>query len=346
MSRDFRHGLIVGKFYPPHAGHMELIADAAASCDRVSVVVAANTREVIPLAARVEWLGWECAGWPNVSLIGTIDEHPIDYNDPRVWDAHESVFRDAVFTGEDYGDELARRFDATHIRHQRPRNGRSGTRLRADPHTWWNDLIPAARIGLATRIVVVGAESTGTTTLALELARTVNGAFVPEYGRVYSAAKLANARELASTDGKPAPWMDTLKWTSDEFTNIAARQTAAIDAACLTSSIIVADTDALATSVWHNRYLGGPHPPALRLARAKPPNLYILTAPDGVPFHQDGLRDGKDIRASMHEQFIRELDAFDTPWILAVGDRDDRLNLVSTSCQPLLRADALTRSTP
>jgi len=324
MTRSFRHGLVVGKFYPPHAGHMELIRDAAGLCERVSVVVAANTGEVISLAARVEWLGWECAGWPNVSVIGTIDDHTIDYEDPRIWDAHESVFRDAVaeigrgvdvdavFTAEDYGDELARRFDAAHVRHHRTRNGRSGTRLRADLHTWWHDLVPAARIGLATRIVVVGAESTGTTTLARDLARAVNGAFVPEYGRVYSAAKLANARQLAYVDGEPVPWMGALEWTTDEFTTIAARQTASIDAACLASSIIVADTDALATSVWHDRYVGGPHPPALSLARARPPDLYILTDPDGVPFDQDGLRDGESIRASMHEQFIRELDASDT----------------------------------
>ena len=33
-----RHGLVVGKFYPPHAGHHLLIRAAAAACDRVSVV--------------------------------------------------------------------------------------------------------------------------------------------------------------------------------------------------------------------------------------------------------------------------------------------------------------------
>ncbi len=118
--KRFRHGLIVGKFYPPHQGHMALIEEAARSCDRVTVVVAANSEESLPLASRVDWLAWASGGFPTVTVVGTVDDHPIEYEDPAIWDAHEAVFRaavdevaatvavDAVFTGEGYGDELAR----------------------------------------------------------------------------------------------------------------------------------------------------------------------------------------------------------------------------------------------
>ena len=95
-GRRFRHGLIVGKFYPPHKGHLTVIEDAACSCDRVSVIVAAAAAEKISLSARVDWLGWAAAGWPNVSVIGTMDDHRIDYDDPMIWDAHEAVFREAA----------------------------------------------------------------------------------------------------------------------------------------------------------------------------------------------------------------------------------------------------------
>lgn len=351
MTRPFRHGLVVGKFYPPHIGHMTLIDDAATRCDRVSVVVAANSDEIIPLGARVAWLAWECARRPNVSVVGVIDDHPIDYDRPEVWDAHEAVFRaavgeigagdavDAVFTGETYGDELARRFDAVHLRHKRSRDGPSGTKLRADLAGNWDKLVAPARRGLARRIVVLGAESTGTTTLASDLARALSAAFVPEYGRAYSAAKLARARQSAHAIGGPAPWLDGLEWTSDEFTVIASEQTAAIEAACDARPVVVADTDALATSVWHDRYVGGRHLPALNLARAKPPDLYLLTSPIGVRFAQDGLRDGEPIREPMHDRFVRELQACGTAWTVIRGDRGARLEAAMAAAAPVARAE-------
>jgi len=34
-----RHGLVIGKFYPPHAGHHLLVRTAARACERVTVIV-------------------------------------------------------------------------------------------------------------------------------------------------------------------------------------------------------------------------------------------------------------------------------------------------------------------
>ena len=41
--------------------------------------------------------------------------------------------------------------------------------------------------------------------------------------------------------------------------------------------------NALATSVWHDRYVGGRHQPAIDLADQVPADLYLLTLPDAVP---------------------------------------------------------------
>ncbi|MET0419409.1 MAG: adenylyltransferase/cytidyltransferase family protein, partial [Actinoplanes sp.] len=109
----FGHGMVVGKFYPPHAGHHALIAAAAARCARVTVVVAPSRRESIPLDLRLEWLQEVHADTPWVRFVGRYDDHPVDYADPAVWDAHCAVFReavgpgavDAVFSSEAYGAE-------------------------------------------------------------------------------------------------------------------------------------------------------------------------------------------------------------------------------------------------
>jgi NadR type nicotinamide-nucleotide adenylyltransferase len=349
-DRRFSHGLMIGKFYPPHLGHLSVIEHAAGRCEHVSVVVAAASHERLTLGERVDWLGWAAAQWPNVSVIGIMDDHPIDYEDSAIWDLHEAVFRDAlaeigegvdvdsVFSGEDYGDELARRFGASHVRFRREPDGASGTRLRSDLSGHWADLIEPARIALARRIVVIGAESTGTTTLARELATTIDGAFVAEYGRIYSAAKLAAARQVAHNFDEPRPWMDSLEWTSDEFDVIAARQTQAIDSACISAPVVIADTDALATSVWHDRYIGGARAAALTLANATPPDLYIVTTPDDVPFRQDGLRDGETVRLQMHQRFIGALTRAGVEWITASGSREARLELSLRACQSITAA--------
>ena len=340
---NFAHGLIVGKFHPPHAGHLRLVATAADACERVTVVVAAGSQESLRLADRVEWLAWASAHRPHVTVVGAMDDHPIDYDDPVIWDAHMGVFADAVaeltpvpvdavFSAEAYGDELARRLGATHVRVPRDI---SATQARADLHGSWQLLAPPARPGLARLVVVLGPESTGTTTIAHRLAERLGAAFVPEYGRTYTSRKLADVRQTAHEAGQPRPWVDELEWWSDEFTVIAARQTAAITEAADRAPVVVADTDALATSVWHERYVGQPHPPSLALARSLPVDLYLLTTPDGVPFIQDGLRDGAAIRTVMTETFVAALNASGRPWVALNGPEAARLADAEDACRAL-----------
>jgi NadR type nicotinamide-nucleotide adenylyltransferase len=345
----FRHGLMIGKCCPPHAGHMLVIEHAAARCEQVTVVIGGRRDEPIALADRVDWLAWECARLANVTVVGAVDEHRNDFADPALWDTHVVVIRaaveevargvalDAVFSGEDYGDELARRLGAVHVRRPRDPDGPSSTRLRADPAAHWQDLIAPARVGLARRIAVVGAESTGTSTLSRALATALDAGWVGEYGRYRSYALLAGERMRAHAAGEPAARPEDIRWHSDEFTAIAARQTAAIDEACLAHPIVIADTDALATSLWHERYVGGPHHPALVLARAQPPALYLLTSPGGVAWEHDGLRDGEAIRAGMHEAFVRELERCGSQWQLVEGTPAQRLAAALAACQVACR---------
>ncbi|HEY0636381.1 MAG TPA: adenylyltransferase/cytidyltransferase family protein, partial [Pseudonocardiaceae bacterium] len=119
----FGHGLVVGAFYPPHAGHHLLVETAAARCRRVTVVVAAATTETVPLDLRVAWLRETHAGSPHVHVVGVVDDLPTDYGSETLWAAHCAVFAaaagtsvvDAVFSSEEYGPELARRFGARHV---------------------------------------------------------------------------------------------------------------------------------------------------------------------------------------------------------------------------------------
>ncbi|MFD7877967.1 adenylyltransferase/cytidyltransferase family protein, partial [Streptomyces sp. NPDC059766] len=49
-ARKYRHGLVLGKFYPPHAGHHHLVRTALTQCDRLTVLVCAASVESLPRA--------------------------------------------------------------------------------------------------------------------------------------------------------------------------------------------------------------------------------------------------------------------------------------------------------
>ncbi|GAA4513901.1 nicotinamide-nucleotide adenylyltransferase [Actinoallomurus oryzae] len=341
---DVSHGLVVGKFYPPHAGHHHLIDTAAARCDRLTVVVAASPAETIPIALRAAWLR-ERHPQPHVEIVAAVDDHEVDYGSDAVWAAHVSVFRaaagdpvDVVFSSEEYGPELARRLDAEHVPVDpaRTRHPISGTAVRADPAACWEWLSPPVRAYLARRVVVVGAESSGTTTLARALAAHyarrggvwAATRWVPEYGRLYCEEKLALARRR-----DPRLWLGDLGWASEEFALIAERQLAGEEAAARAGSpLLVCDTDAFATELWHERYVGTPAPP---LARAHH-DLWILTGTAGVPFEQDGWRDGETIREAMSARFAEELRRRRLPHIAVTGPHERRLSEAVDAIDTLL----------
>ncbi|MFE1500165.1 AAA family ATPase, partial [Streptomyces albidoflavus] len=231
--KRYGHGLVLGKFYPPHAGHHYLVRTALARCERLTVLVCAYSVESVPLDERVAWMR---EIHPDALVVGAVDDIPVDLHDPEVWEAHMAVFRDAVrepvdavFTSEPYGEELARRFGAESVCVDpgRTRFPVSGTAVRADPAGCWDFLEAPVRAALTRRVVVLGAESTGTTTMALALAdhyRRRGGVwartrYVPEYGREYSELKLAELR----AERPDATWAD-VAFHSADFPVIAQRQ--------------------------------------------------------------------------------------------------------------------------
>lgn len=168
----------------------------------------------------------------------------------------------------------------------------------------------------ARRVVVLGSESTGSTTLAQDLAERLGVPWVPEYLREYADEKARAAGSI---------WEIT--WTTEDFDAVAEGQLRLeADALAKADDLIVCDNDLLAVAVWHLRYLGEPAPHLL--ARVEPPELYVLTTPDGVPFVQDGLRDGEHVRGPMTDWFRDALAAQPAPWIEAVADRRARVEQV------------------
>lgn len=175
------------------------------------------------------------------------------------------------------------------------------------------------------RICIVGAESTGTTTLAQELARYYHTLWVPEYGREYT--------ERIARDN---PNVHHYNWRSEEFTHIAREQQRQEDeAAARANRLLFCDTDALATAIWHEHYLGSPSPAVEALARQRHYALYILTACD-VPFVQDTIREGEYTRDWMTRRFEEELSRRPEPWMKVSGSHEERMRTAVAAIDRLL----------
>jgi len=290
-----RRGLVVGKFYPPHRGHSHLINFARLRVDELWVIVCGKPEQIPGGELRASWLQQL---HPDIHVL-LIDDK-LDVDDSRVW-AENSIrwlgfVPDCVFTSEDYGESFAQYLGCQHVLVDKERLTVtvSGTVVREDPLSCWEFLEPPVRAFYAKRVCLVGAESTGKTTLARALAEHYRTLWVPEYGREYSERKLREEGDCA--------------WRSEEFAHIAATQREREDqAASQANKVLICDTDAFATAIWHVRYLGVRSPAVDAIvATHRRPDLYLVPDVD-TPFVQDGTRDGELIREWMHEAFIEEL---------------------------------------
>jgi nicotinamide riboside kinase len=179
--------------------------------------------------------------------------------------------------------------------------------------------------------VLVGAESTGKTTLSQDLVQHyrarggvwANTLWVSEYGRDYTVAKIAelgigweDEAEFRSAD-----------WTSEDFAVIALEQQRLENAAASAGSpVLFCDTDALATQIWERRYLGNESTAARDALPELPPRaLYLLTDHRDVQFQQDGIRDGEQFRSTMTQWFVDELQIHGERGQFVRGNREERL---------------------
>ena len=322
-------GVTVGKFNPPHLGHAHLVNTAAAQCEQVFVLCGDRSDQTLPAEDRATWLG--DAVDDNVTILVTPDDIA-EANEPWARRALEVLPErpQVAFTSEEWGPGWASAMGCRHVSVDLPRATHpvSATMLRSDLAANFGQLVPAARAALARRVVLVGAESTGKTTLAEALAERLRTVWVPEVGRYYALGR--------STAGEP-------RWRSDEFERIAQAQCRLEDdlARLADHGVLVADTDALVTAVWQRRYGCGDSETVDRISSARVPDLYVVCDTD-IEWSQDGTRESGSQREWMQQAMVDRVVESGAPHVLLRGSLDDRLADALEAIRPFAEFGELT----
>nr|WP_315381822.1 AAA family ATPase [uncultured Sphingomonas sp.] len=343
-------GLVVGKFAPLHKGHEALIAFARARCDRL--VILSYSKPELPGCPPERRAAWLAALYPDAVRLVLDDTVLADFASrtgasARALpdnDAPDEVHRafvawvcramlgqtvDRVFTSEAYGNgfaaSLAQHFDhpVQHVPFDRPRARVpiSATRLRADPALHRAFLAPAIRRDLVRRVVLLGGESTGKSTLAAALAARLGTCWVPEYGR-----------ELWELRGGDLRFDDLLAIAREQI----AREEAALETA---TGWVVCDTSPLVT-MFYCETMFGRVDPELRMLAGRRYDATLLCAGD-FPFVQDGTRQDTAFRDRQNAWYRAQLDHAGTPYRTVRGTVGARVehalrDLGDLGCLPIM----------
>jgi nicotinamide riboside kinase len=180
-------------------------------------------------------------------------------------------------------------------------------------------------------IAVVGAESTGKSTLAQALADAV-----PAVSGLSCTWVPEALRDWCTTQGRTPQ--------AHEQADIAAEQARRIAQAATEQQVVICDTTPLMTAAYHHHVFGSDALDAQALRWQGHCAHTLLMALD-LPWQSDGfMRDGATAQAPVDARLRQLLIAADLPFTVVRGRQADRLQAALDALSPVLRDRALRGS--
>ena len=177
------------------------------------------------------------------------------------------------------------------------------------------------------KVAILGAESTGKTTLCRDLAEHYKSLWVPEYMRQYLQAKWNNEQATCT-------WDDLLPIAQGqiELENKLAQPLAQnIDneqSSLNSKHYLFCDTSLFELMIYANWYYGDCPSELTQAALAHHYDLVLLTDVD-IPWIADDLRDSPYDRQAIISRIKNELNYYNKPFKCIGGDRQQRVSRVA-----------------
>ncbi len=322
---------VFGKFLPFHKGHEAMINFALTKCDFLTVLVCCSDKENIPATTRQKWIEktFETESKIEIKSYNYLESELPNSSESsqeisKIWSAKFKAFfpnYDLVITSEEYGSYVASFMNIKHIPFDIPRQlfPVSATAVRKDIFTNWKFLPNSVKPYFAIKVVVLGTESTGKTTLTERLAKHFNCSSVKEAGRDL----IANSNSFEF----------------DDLYLVASEHAKRIDKAVLDQSpLIIIDTDIHITKSYANFTFDKTLDVESKIYNSNKADLYLYLNND-VEYVQDGTRLSESERNLLdisHKQILQQ-HKIDITEI--TGDWEQRFEKAVTTIKQLIETN-------
>lgn len=190
----------------------------------------------------------------------------------------------------------------------------SGTLVRGDPFAWRDYVHPLVYRDRITNVVLLGAPSTGKTTLAQRLVAEHQTVWMPEYGREYWEQHHVERR-----------------LSLEQLVAIAEGHLEREDAMLLQANrYLFTDTNAITTAMFSLAYHGTVAPRLAELAmQAHMRYDLIIVCESDIPYDDTWDRSGDAERQVFQKQIIADLQVRKLPFVVVRGDIAARVRQVN-----------------
>lgn len=237
--------LIIGKFFPPSSGHIDLINFAKSQSDLVVILVDKLINESIDNKTRANWLHQHYLWDDKIKIISLAEPMPqTPAENSSFWQHWTQTIQQytksfnisSIIGSEDYITILATYLNIKPVVFDKHRqyNNISSTKIRDNLLLFSNEIIPEARKDLIPTYCLMGPESVGKSTIAKKIAIKLKTPFVPEY-----------AKQLIISNNGGFDKKDIIK-------TIKQQQLGEYIAKRHNPTKIILDTDILSTQIWHD----------------------------------------------------------------------------------------------
>lgn len=286
----YKVGMYGGSFDPLHNGHVAVLLEAASKCEELYVVLSySRARDYVPMELRYRWIRNLVKHIGNVKIICLEDKvaTKADYNEAEWERGRDEILAsigkslDVVFCGSDYkGSERYEKLYQCKVEYiSREMIPISSSMLRRNELKYWDYLPREVQSYFAKKVLIIGTESTGKSTLAKNLASIYNTSVLEEVGR--DVCENAGGEEFM---------------IAEDFQEILLRhKVKELDAIKSCNRILFVDTDALTTRYYSQFLLSSEEEKQKNYALADAIadinhfDLILFLEP-GTPFIQDGTR--------------------------------------------------------